>query len=205
MKFENTPKSDGGSYEKPKPGKYLGVLVGFAYCGTQPGGKFGPKPKVMLRWELHKRKGPSVDSKGFVHTITQTFGATIRGDGSLLRQCLEAHGIAMPEGSSSESRDWFGHGAWLDVEWSADEKYANVTGISRLDPEDDEMPEKKLHFEHWEGEADGRVPDWASWAVARSTDLAHLAPKRDAKPASNGTPVGAGVGATADDDSDIPF
>jgi hypothetical protein len=201
MKFENT-KPDGGSYEKPKPGKYIGLLVGFAYVGTQPGGQYGPKPKVMLRWELHKRKGPSLDSQGFVHTLTQTFGATVKGEGSLLRKALEAHGVAIPEGASTDSNQWLGHAAWLDVEWSDDEKYANIKGISRLDPDEDELPPKQLHFEHWEGEADKAPPSWAGWAIAKSTDLAQLAPKRDPKPQANGAPVGAGVGAASDD---IPF
>jgi hypothetical protein len=207
MKFENTPKSDGGSYEKPKPGKYLGILVGFAYVGTHGGGQFGPKAKVMLRWELHKRKGPSLDSKNFIHTVTANFGATVRGDNSLLRKCLEAHGIALPEGAGTDSHDWLGHGAWLDLDESADGKWINVAGVSRLDPEDDELPPKQLHFEHWEPDDGTPPPPWANWAVARSTDLAHLAIEKQSKgspPAANGAPAPAAVGASVTDD-DIPF
>ncbi len=204
MKFENTPKGDGGSYEKPKEGKYIGLLVGFAFVGTQDGGQFGPKAKIMLRWELHKRKGPSIDSKNFVHTITKTFGATVRGDGSLLKKCIEAHGVSLAEGASADSHDWLGRGAWLDIVWSDDEKWANVSGISRLDPDDDILPKNSLPFEHWEPEDNTAPPSWASWAVAKSTDLAHLAPKKEARGATNGTPVGAGVGPVSIADEDGP-
>jgi hypothetical protein len=202
MEFENSPSGDGGSYEKPKAGKYIGVLVGFAYVGTHTGGQYGPKPKVLLRWELHKRKGPSLDSQGYPHTITSRYSATIRGDNSLLRKALAAHGINVAEGEKTDSRDWLGKAAWIDVEWSDDDKYANVVGVSPLDPEDDEVPERKLATEHWEP-ADGTPPPgWARWAVGRSTDLAHLV--KDGNGKASGGPVPAGVGAGGDDD-DIPF
>lgn len=228
MQFENTPGGGSGdSYEKPKPGKYLGVLVGFAFIGTQPGGQYGPKPKVMLRWELHKRKGPSIDSKGFIHTIAQRFGATVRGENSLLRKALEAHGVNVAEGQTTASHDWLGHAAWLDIEEETGDngkEYVNVKAISRLDPDDDEIPARVLPLEHWD-DSDAVVgfecPEWAAWAVAKSTDLSDLAPKFAGgggkgkkrtvparEPAANGAAVGAAVGATttdADQGDDIPF
>jgi hypothetical protein len=160
----------------------------------------------MLRWELHKRKGPSTDSQGNPHTITSTFGATIRGDNSRLKKAIEAHIGRIEEGQKTSSHDWLGKAAWLDVEWSDDnpEKgYANVVNISPLDPEDDEVPGQKLPAEHWEPTDEAAPPSWARWAVAKSTDYAHLAPTRNG--ASNGKPlppVPAGVGG---DDEDIPF
>lgn len=205
MDFENAPSGDGGSYEKPKPGKYMGILIGFAFVGTQPGGQYGPKPKVMLRWELHKRKGPSLDEGGNPHTITKTFGATVRGDNSLLKRAIEAHGIKVEEGQKTSSHDWMGKVAWLDVEWSDDEKYANVEGISPLDPEDDEAPQGKLPAEHWEPTDGTPVPSWARWAVAKSSDYAHLVPDKTGAPTGPPPrkPVPAGVG--AGDNDDIPF
>ena len=207
MKFDNTPP-DGGSYEKPKPGKYLGVLIGFCYVGTQPGGKFDPKPKVMLRWELHKRKGPSLDSQNYIHTATQTYGATVRGDKSALRKVLEAHGIAIPEGGTVDSKDWLGKTAWLDLEESDDKKYINVMGVSRLDPDEDVAPKPISTFQHWEPSDEGLCPGWAAWAVGRSTDLASRAPVFTRKDTLDDTGkrqlAGAGVAAVDDDDS-VPF
>lgn len=209
MKFENTPSGGGDSYEKPKPGKYIGVLVGFSYIGTQPGGQYGPKPKVMLRWELHKRKGPSLDSKEFIHTTTQRFGATVRGENSMLAKALVAHGIPVNEGEETESREWLGRAAWLDLEESDDGKYVNVKTISKLDPEDDQAPKQVLPSEHWDDEdaAKGtKPPQWAAWAIGKSTDLASLG---KAKSEANRVPVGAGGGAGGvpggSDDEDIPF
>lgn len=202
MKFDNTPTNDGGSYEKPKPGKYIGVLVGFAFVGTQPGGQYGPKKKCLLRWELHKRKGPSRDSKNFVHTVTQSFGATVRGENSMLKKCLESHGVAVGEGGSTDSHEWLGKAAWLDLE-EGEKQYVNVVGVSKLDPDDDAVPKNELPFEHWEPDDGTKCPQWAAWAVARSTDYAHLAPEKAGKPAE--AAVGAGVGAARGDDDDIPF
>jgi hypothetical protein len=202
MKFKNTPSSDGGSYETPKPGKYIGLLVGFAFVGTH-NGQYGPKEKVLLRWELHKRTAPSRDSKANVHTVTQMFGATINGDGSLLKKALEAHGIDIPEGIEIESRDWLGRAAWLDLELSDDQRWANVKGISKLDPVDDKIPRNVLHLEHWEGEPDGPPPSWADWAIRRSQDLARLATK---KPEAKSKPQPVRTSATAGDNvDDVPF
>ncbi len=216
MKFDNKATFDGGSYEKPDEGKYMGVLVGFAYCGIQPGGTFGAKPKIMLRWELHKRRGPSKDSKGFFHTVSQTYGATVRGENSLLKKALLAHGIDVAEGATTDSKEWLGHCAWLDIEHSDDGKYANVSGISRLDPQDDEIPARVLTLEHWEPDMDSAPPSWCHWAIARSQDLSHRAPARPAKDAvddDRSTPIGRpvsrpGVGAAVPiryADDDIPF
>jgi hypothetical protein len=201
MKFEN-PKSDGGSYEKPKEGKYIGLLIGFCYVGRQDGGQYGSKEKVLLRWELHKRNAPSRDSKAHIHTVTSMFGATIRGDQSLLKKALEAHGINLPEGTETNSRDWLGRGAWLDLKLSDDQKYINVVDISRLDPDDDTLPTKQLHFEHWEGEQDGTPPSWAHWAIGRSQDLSHLAPE---KSKANSKPQPAPVRAAKSNDDDTDF
>ena len=223
MKFENTPGGSGESYEKPKAGKYLGVLTGFAYLGTQPGGQYGPKPKVMLHWTLFKRKGPSVDTKGYQHTITQRFGATVRGENSMLRKALEAHGIDVAEGQATSSQEWLGKTAWLDLEevkGDNGKEYTNVAAISRLDPEDDEPPVCDVAHEHWD-DADAaagvQCPDWAAWAVAKSTDLSDLAPthaggggKGKPRPRTSGSasPAPALVGAGANTDGrgePIPF
>jgi hypothetical protein len=203
MDFVNTPTSGGDSYEKPKPGKYIGVLCGFAFIGTQPSSGFGAKPAVLLRWELHKRKGPSMDSKNFIHTVTAKFGATIRGDNSRLKKAIEAHfGAKIEEGQKIRSQDWLGKAAWLDLKASDDEKYINVDGISPLDPEDDAAPSPTLPFEHWEPTDTIPPPGWAQFWVGRSTDLAHLV---EARPrGGNGAPVGAGVG-VGDETDDIPF
>jgi hypothetical protein len=208
MDFENTAQGN-DSYEKPNPGKYIGLLVGFAYVGTHAGGQYGPKRKVLLRWELHKRKGPSLDSGGNIHTISREYGATIKGENSLLKKALEAHGVEVPENGKTSSRDWLGKAAWLDLEASDDGKYTNVTSVSKLDPEDDVIPTRKLELSHWDDKdaaAGTAPPSWAAWKVGRSTDLAHLAPSHAGGTGSNGKPATRQpVVVPGEDDGDIPF
>lgn len=215
MKFENTAP-DGSSYQKPKPGKYLGVVIGFAYVGTQPAGTYKATPKVMVRWELHKVKGPSLDESGYIHTSSQTYGATVRGDKSNFRKVVEAHGIPVPEGGSFDSHSLLGKCAWLNLEESDDKKYVNVMNVTKLDPEDDTAPTPVTQvFSHWEPSDEGLCPDWAGWAVGRSLDLAHRAPADKRKDTLDETGkrkqlAGAGVAtATAGGDDatgdDIPF
>lgn len=198
MRFENRATiNDGGSYERPKPGKYLGVLIGFADVGTQPSTNYDAKRKVMLRWELHKRSGPSRDNDGNVHTITNMYGATITGKNSLLRKCLEAHGISIPEGKSTDSREWLGNCAWLDLAESPDGKWINIASVSRLDPDEDVAPHTEIDLENWERDSDVPPPPWCHWAIARSTDLGHLVTAKTLRWDSK-TPM-----ATSEDD--IPF
>lgn len=211
MRLTNTPTGDGGSYEKPKPGKYIGVLVGFADVGTQPGGLYDPKPAVLLRWELHKRRGPSLDSAGHPHTITQKYGATIRGQNSRLKAALAAHGIEIGPNESTDSHDWLGKAAWLDLEPSEDQKYINVGGLSKLDPDDDAVPNPSIPLEHWEGADAEPPPAWTHFWIGRSTDLAHRLPGGVAPSGGGSTRNGSasavpvGAPAAGDDDDPIPF
>ena len=68
---------DGGSYERPKPGRYTGIMIGFADIGTHAT-QYGSKRKICLRWELHKRNGPAVDSQGNVQTILRPVQPELR-------------------------------------------------------------------------------------------------------------------------------
>lgn len=171
MQFKVTEGGSGGSYEKPAPGRYLGILIGFADLGTQET-KFGEKRQVMLRWELHKRKGPSVDSQGNPHTITARYTASLDAKSSL-RPVVEAHMGRLTNGKNALSQDWLGHTALLVVEESIDGKYVNVTSISRMDPEEDEEPRQILAVEHWEIGDPSQPPPWCAWVVQKSKEFQH--------------------------------
>jgi hypothetical protein len=56
----------GDSYDKPAAGSYIGVLNGFAECGTHDDSynEGRSKRRCILRWELHRRRGPSLDGQG---------------------------------------------------------------------------------------------------------------------------------------------
>lgn len=169
MQFKVTEGGSGGSYEKPAPGRYLGVLVGFADLGTQET-KFGEKRQVMLRWELHKRKGPSVDSQGHPHTITARYTASLDAKSSL-RPVVESHVGRLTNGKNVVSQDWLGHAVQLVLEESIDGKYVNVTSVSRLDPEEDLAPKQILGVEHWEITDKPPPPVWCAWIVQKSKEF----------------------------------
>ena len=188
MKLDTTSGSGGkDSFEKPEPGTYLGVLVGFCFLGIQPGnGKYAPRPQAMLRWELHTKDGPYLDAEGRIHASTATYGATLRssndGTHSYLRDVIEAHGIEIPEGPQAETREWLGKVAVVKVDTNSS-GYTNVTAVWK--PKSDHTVARVLPDEHWEGaEQEGMCPGWASGMVARSTDLAHRARPRKTKEAA---------------------
>lgn len=193
MEFSASNGGSGGSYEKPKPGTYTGVLIGIADLGTQPGGQYGPKRKIMLRWELHKRKGPQLDSAGNILTITSRYNQSFDVKSSL-RPVVEAHTGPIRDGEKTSSKEWLGKSAKLLLKESEDQKYVNVASVTPLDPEEDEVPTQVETIEHWEMSDLTNPPGWAKYAVEQSPEWKE----------SRGVPVGAGTGSAHPDD-DIPF
>jgi hypothetical protein len=167
MDFTTSSTSGDGSYEKPKPGRYTGVLIGFADIGTQTGGQYGPKHKVRLRWELHKRKGPALGVNGTILTATAEYNATMNSKGSL-RPVVEAHTGKMPDNQITSSSSWLGKAAIVVLE--DDGQYVNVTAVTALDPEEDETPTRQCNLDHWEMNDDAPPPAWAKHRVEKSTE-----------------------------------
>ena len=220
----------GDSYEKPAPGTYTGVLQGFAGCGTHADsfneGK--SKKRCMLRWELHKRRGPSVDSQGRIHTVTCAFTASLH-EKAKLRQIVEAHIGVMRNDDRTTSQEWLGKPVKLTIRDSDDGNYANVFSASPFDAEEEECqpPDRELPSEHWEIDKDGRdgvpCPRWAEWLASRSKewDAVEAACRTSARPDVRPGPVtptrpsgpltavadegGAEEGAEDGEDPDIPF
>jgi hypothetical protein len=199
MDFTATSGGDGGSYEKPKPGRYTGVLVGVAVIGTHEGGQYGPKAKIMLRWELHKRKGPVVDTEGNPMTIDQRYNQSF-ADRSTLRPVVEAHMGPIADGQTVRSQDWLGKSAILNLVENG--KYINVETVAALDPEEDEAPKPALKLEHWEPADDTPCPSWAKFWWEKSTDFAG---KKGSEARNGRAPAMATAGGGGEDDDDIPF
>jgi hypothetical protein len=195
MDFTASNGMAGGSYEKPKPGSYYGVLVGFAEVGTHDS-QFGAKQKVMLRWELHRRKGPVLDEAGGILTTIQTYNQSFDVKSSL-RSVIEAHIGPVEDGRKVSSRDWLGKSARLVLKESTDKKYVNVETVTPLDPEEDEAPKQVEASEHWEMKDDALAPPWCKWKVERSQEWEQVHGKA---PAKNGTPAMAGAGIGTGDD-----
>ncbi len=220
MDFEHR-KHDFGSFDRPPEGRYFGVVVGFADVGVQPGGAYKASHKVMVRLELHKRKGPAVDSEGRILTITHLFTAAISDKSNLFKFCA-AIGIDVSVGAKFKSRDFKHRVCIVDVEHNGE--YANLDDFIGLDPDEDVPPSPVLEFEHWEPSDGGHGPVWASWALARSIDpeyrkfatqpkkLADLDEPTAPAPAASMPPRPSRAATTparpavvVDDDDDIPF
>lgn len=199
MEFTASNGAGGGSYEKPKPGSYYGVLIGFADLGTHIG-QFGAKKRVMLRWELHRRKGPSLDSAGHIHTITAMYNNSFDVKSSL-RPVVEAHIGAVKDGEKIDSHNWLGQAARLVLKESDDAKYVNVDIVTPLDPEEDEVPPQQETSEHWEMTDGTTAPTWCGWMVQRSEEWK----KEHGTGTANGTPATVGAVTGAGDDDDVPF
>src|SRR6516225_6972312 len=148
---------DGGSYERPKPGRYTGIIIGFADIGTHAT-QYGSKRKICLRWELHKRNGPAVDSQGNVHTIRAQYNRSFDIKSSF-RKVIEAHIGKIKDGDQISSRRLLGTVAILTLDPSTDGRYVNVTSATAFDPEEDVLPKPMLSHEHWEL-TDTPPPPW---------------------------------------------
>lgn len=185
-----------GSYEKPKPGSYYGILIGFADLGSHTG-QYGTKRRVMLRWELHRRRGPALDSNGEVLTTTAIYNASFDVK-STLRAVVEAHTGQYQDGAKVRSVDWLDRPARLALKESDDGKYVNVDAVTPLDPEEDEVPTRRGEVEHWEMGQDDEPPAWCKWMVVRSAEWKGRNGQGD--DATRATAVAVGG-----DDDDIPF
>jgi len=189
----------GGSYEKPNPGTYLGVLIGVSDIGTQPT-QFGNKRKIMLQWELHKKKGPVLDSKGNILTIRSMYNQSLHKESSL-RPVVEAHIGVLSEDQSTNSRDWLGRAVRLVCKASDDGKYVNVDSVTALDPEDDTAPERVESTTHWEfSDGDSSAPKWCLDMIKKSTEYQAV---HGVTPPKNG--ISSRPPNNDDDDDDIPF
>lgn len=211
MKLPMSSGYDQSSYEKPDPGKYLGRLVRLAFVGKQPSRNFEPTTNVLVGWQLFREVGvkdpktrkttieilPSVDSEDRPHVIYQTYTASL-GKKANLRKVAEAHLRREIGDDDTETKSWLGLAAQLDLTASDDTdsngnpKYVNVTGVSSINPETQDVPEADPSLlEHWDDAdiaAGVPVPSWANFWVGRSLDLNNLAKPREKRQttASNG-------------------
>jgi hypothetical protein len=177
MKFN---RSQAVSFKSVTDGDYVGVLVGFSYVGMHETKDWGSKPKIMLRWELHDLDPPHhacVDDEGLIYVVTQNFPATIQGESSWLYKCLLAHGIAVPGGGCTDSKEWHGKVAKLTIENAtgsrSDRTFMNVIDINPLDHDVNIKP--TLKYEHWEPEDETVPPIWAKFMIEKSSDIWQLA------------------------------
>jgi hypothetical protein len=179
------------------PGNYLGVIIGLYDIGTQDG-QYGKKHQVITLTELHKKKrGPAVDSKGRIHTISTFYALTfnsMNGRKSKLRADVETiTGHIFTE--EQAERDGFDVQELVGLSYQLTlvesvkpdgKKMAKIASIMRLD-EDDPKPESQADEVYYELDPKepipSAVPKWIAKFIERSEEWVAV----HGKPKDNGT------------------
>jgi hypothetical protein len=202
-------KSEGEPRELVPAGNYLGVICGVYDLGTQSGGQYGPKPQILVQWELHKRRGPARDAKSNILTISNFYTLSF-GDKANLRKDVEAMlGKTFSEEEAKagyDIEDLLGKACRLQIVHEPKQGGGTrdqIGAIMALD-DDDDAPRGELseaYFEIKEGDRTipETVPEWIKKLIHRSKEFGGGNPV-------NGRPAARQpVGATAGGDDDIPF
>lgn len=224
-----TATSKGEAREFVPEGNYFGVCVGVFDLGTQPSEKYSPTHKVILQFELHKKKGVCRDRNNKPLLISGffplSFGKRKDGTKAKLRQAVE--GILGRSFSDAEAKEGYDITELIDracrlkVAHERDEK-GNTTFdfIETFMPLDDDDPEIRPESDGVVYELDpaseipDSVPEWIRKQVHKSEEWTKAHGKAGAPAANGGRPTRSGgqakaaVGAAAgadDDDDETPF
>jgi hypothetical protein len=178
------------------PGNYFGVIISLYDIGTQDG-QYGKKRQIVTITELHKKRGPAVDSKGRIHTIptfySLTFGA-MNGKKSKLRSDVETITGRVftdeeAERDGYDVQDLIGKAYRLTLveNVKADgKKFAKVSSVMALD-EDDPRPESQADEVYYEIDPrepiPSAVPKWIAKYIERSEEWVGV----HGKPRDDGT------------------
>lgn len=169
----------GEKFEKPAPGTYTGVCNGVYNAGKQEGYQGGkPVQKLLLTFELHKRKGPARDSGGRIFECSTTVSNTANIKSSLIDKFASAmRGRAYTEAELKEiaKAGGFDPESLLGLSCkitlalgTSGNPYVDV--VAALDPEDDQIPEMETDTCYWDYTMDGEVPKRVAWLWAKSLD-----------------------------------
>lgn len=211
------------------PGNYFGVVVGVYDIGTQPSEKYDPVHKIILQFELHKKKGPALTAKNEPLMISGfyplAFGINQKTKkASKLREAVE--GILGKTFTDAEAKAGYDvtrlleKGCRLTVAHDKDEKgnptYDYIKSYMPLD-DDDPQIESLSNCIVYELDTASDIPDdvpkWVQKQIRKSLEWVkvHGAASHDdkAKPKAHVGGNGNGNGKPArdagDDDDDVPF
>ena len=227
------PVAKSGADFAPVPaGNYFAVVVGCFDIGTQPGGQYGPKHKVILQFELHKKKGVVRDQQGDP-VVTSAFYTLAFSDKSPLRHHSEA--ILGRKFTKEEAKEGYDVADLLDRacrvtiihEEKGDRIRDSISAIMTLDEDDPEIrPESDsvLYDLNPSKPIPSNVPEWVQKFILASVEFkdaekpaARASRTEVKKPSKNGHSRATKPAATAvaedDDDAsddnqgedDIPF
>jgi hypothetical protein len=140
----NVSGKEGGSYTPAPAGNHLGVCVRVLDLGTQTGGQYGPKHKVMISWELSEERITYTDKDGNAqegpYIVSKKYNLTLGGKDkpSMLRADLESwrgKAFTPEEEKAFDLVSLVGVPALISVVHelgSNGNTYANVKGVARL-------------------------------------------------------------------------
>jgi hypothetical protein len=214
-----TAKSGGEARTLAPEGNYFGVCIGVYDLGTQPSQQYEPTHKVLLEFELHKKKGPALDKDGKPLRVTGfyplAFGKRKNGEKAKLRQAVE--GIIGRSFEEAEAKAGYDVTQLAEVccrlrvthDASTDGKKYEVLSFQPLD-EDDPEPKTEANVAVYEldpkAEIPSEVPEWIRKMIRKSAEWVKVhgqSSNDDEKPAPRN---GNGKAAKpADDDDDVPF
>lgn len=142
-------------------GNYFGRVCGVYDIGNQSGGQFGTKHKIIVTWELHRKKGPARDSAGNVMTISNFYSLSFH-EKSGLRQDVESMlGQSFNPGSEFDVESLLGVSCRLTVAHKKrdnGEPIAVIKALAIMD-DDDPTPEAASDDVYFEIGTDRSIPD----------------------------------------------
>ena len=230
-----TAKSSGKERELVPAGNYFAVVVGVFDIGTQPPNnpKYDPVHKVILQFELHRKKGVCRDKEEKPLRISGfyplAFGRKKNKEKAKLRQAVE--GILGRSFTEEEAKEGYDIAELLDT--SCRLVVAHDTGedgtmydqIQSLSPleEDDPEPRPESDSILYEMDPDSEIPDevpeWVQRMIKKSKEWRDVNGDGDGKPSRGGHPKtgvsrpsraksarkGKDDDESDDDDDDMPF
>ena len=193
------PVTGGGEAREVAPaGKYLGICNAVYMLGTQPAfdASQTPKQQVMLGFELHKRKGPALNSAGHPYEVNAIMTNTMNIKSTLVKYASALEGKPYTEEDLEHLKkqggfdveDLLGKACWIDVvnnkkpDGTIRDKVSNV---SALDPEDDQAPEGLTETAYWDWTMNVECPK----RIAYFWDKAAENPNRKAEAPGAAVPI----------------
>lgn len=196
---------DGGAYEVPAAGSYIGRCVTVAAVGLQPGYQgAAAKQQIVIEYELHKRKGPAVDSQGRIHKVAKIVTLSANIDANLVAIAGAMRGKKYSEdelrGIKAEGGLDIEHllGGVARVQVEHNNGKAKVGAITPVDPEEDTIPSAVSDEIYWDPTLGSECPKGlVTYMWTKALDN----PERREQPA----PATAGVGTRFDAPKDDDF
>jgi hypothetical protein len=202
-----TTSNTGGDFAKATPGMVSAVCVRLIDMGTQDGGQWGPKRKLMLAFEIDEARD---DGKRFV--VSASFNLSLHAKAALRQNIESWRGKAYGDGEPVDLTKLLGKPAMLNLVESEDGQYINIKSISPL--------AKGMTALEPEGDVfifDFDAPDWDRFegfgarlkermlATPEYAKATGKAPAPQPNPTVAVGEITEPAAATADFDDDIPF